>query len=112
MSSTPIRESQSDGLFRSAWAGLEPLWLVFWVYGALGGNILSYVFVEASEVLPWYLGLLLFVLVIAFYVWVNVAIWRCATNSSPLWRFLARGTVVLTILIVPWSFWSGFSEGT
>lgn len=75
MSSTPIRESQSDGLFRSAWAGLEPLWLVFWVYGALGGNILSYVFVEASEVLPWYLGLLLFVLVIAFYVWVNVAIW-------------------------------------
>jgi hypothetical protein len=112
MSSTPIRENQSYGLFRSAWAGLEPLWLVYWVYGVLGSNILGYGFEKLGEVLPAYAALLLLVPIAAFYVWLNVAIWRCAANSSPVWCFLARGSVVLTILIIPWSLWSGFSEGT
>lgn len=112
MSSTPIRETQKYGLIRSAWAGLEPLWLVFWVYGVLGGNILGYGLEKLIDVLPWYLVLLLLIPVAAFYVWLNVAIWRCAANSSPVWCFLARGTVVLTAPIVLGSFWSGFSGDT
>ena len=68
--------------FRSTWAGLEPLWLVYWVYGVLGGNVLAYLFEKVSEVLP------------AFAV------------------FSSRGTVVLTVAMVPWSLWSGFHGGT
>jgi hypothetical protein len=98
--------------FRSAWAGLEPLWLVYWVYGVLGGNVLAYLFEKVSEVLPAFAVLLFLVPVGAFYVWLNVATWRCAANSNPVWCFLARGTVVLTVLMVPWSFWSGFHGGT
>jgi hypothetical protein len=112
MSSTPIQDMDNPGSLRAAWSGLEPLWLVFWVYGAIGGSVLSYGFEKISERLPSYAVLLLCLPLLAFYVWVNVAIWRCAANSSPLWCFLARGTVVLTVLYVPWAFWSGFSGGT
>jgi hypothetical protein len=60
MSSAPVREYQSYGLLGLAWAGLEPLWLVFWVYGALGGNLVGYALerraLRSCSVFSWSLG--------------------------------------------------------
>ena len=109
MSSEPIHENQECGLLGAAWAGVEPLWLVFWVYGVIGGNLIGYAFEKAEEVLSPYLVLLLLLPSIAYYVWLNVSIWRSAANSSPIWCFLARATVVATVVMIPWSMWSGHS---
>jgi hypothetical protein len=109
MSAGSTREYRSYGVLGAAWAGVEPLWLVFWVYGAVGGNLIGYAFEKITS--PWAV-LVLIVPAIAYYVWINVSIWRCAANSSPIWKFLARATVVFTVLMIPWWIWNGIHEST
>jgi hypothetical protein len=109
MSTRSSREYQSHGLLRSAWAGVEPLWLVFWIYGVIGGNVVEYV----SEQITSLWGQALFAVpAFAYYVWLNVSVWRCAPNSSAVWCLLARATVVLTVLFIPWWIWSGMQGNT
>ena len=105
---TTTRAYDSYGLFGRAWAGVESLWLVYWVYGFLGGILINYGLGKVAEFLSPYVGLLLFIPLIAYFVWVNVAIWRCAANSHPVWWFLARASVVLTIIMIPINIWRGF----
>lgn len=109
MSAGSTREYQHPGLFRAAWEGVEPLWLVFWVYGVVVSNVVGYVSEQITS--PW--GKFLFgIPTIAYYVWLNVSVWRCAPNSSLIWSLLARGTVVLTVVLIPWWIWSGLHGST
>jgi hypothetical protein len=111
VSSTSVRD-EKYGSLRAAWSGLEPLWLVFWVYGAIGSNLIGYTFEKVADAVSPYVGLLLILPVMGYYVWVNVSIWRCAANSGPLWCFLARATVVIAAAMIPWWIWSGIHEST
>lgn len=77
-----------------AWRGLESLGKIFWGYGILGSAALAALYVVAmNEGRSTVLELLL--LSFALYTpWLLVAIWRCASNSHPLWTTLARSLTV------------------
>lgn len=73
-----------------AWEGREPLWKVFWCYGAGAGSVLVALYILAlmqENVLAQQSLLLFFA---AYTTWTLIAVWRCADNSSALWRALAR----------------------
>jgi hypothetical protein len=93
----------------AAWRGEEHLWLAYWIYGVVGGNVIGYGFgllpIDTNPIV----GLLVLVAAVAYFIWMNVAIWRCAKNSTVIWSFLARATVVITIAIAPWEFYKGFT---
>ncbi|RUO18513.1 hypothetical protein CWE08_11390 [Aliidiomarina iranensis] len=91
---------EQPGILRSAWHGGESLWLVFWVYHFLGTLLLTGAFMWLIDKIPVLVVVLLLALMLSYFVWSTVAIWRCAVNSSSLWYFLARAYVVITILYV------------
>ena len=112
MTASLTSQPPRHGFIRAAWAGEEPLWLVFWLYGAVGGNLFSFIvgrMLDSGSPLPLLLGILLTIAGIPFYIWLNVAIWRCAPNSNPVWSALARLTVVATIGVVVWEIAKAFT---
>jgi hypothetical protein len=86
---------------REAWRGELPLGIVFWGYG-LGIYIVYIVFIGIlMPVLPKSLSLVALAaifLIFPYTVWILVSIWRCAKNSSPTWKSLARFYVVMAVL--------------
>ena len=97
----------SSGLIKTFWEGEYSLGQSFWGYGVLLNLILSLPLIYAdmnvnslSEGAAT-LILLYFVFFIAAYVWINVGIWRSATNyakKKSIWGGVAKVVVVLSIL--------------
>ena len=98
---------ESSGLIKTFWEGEYSLGQSFWGYGVLLNLILSLPLIYAdmnvdslSESAAT-LFLLYFVFFIAAYVWINVGIWRSATNyakKKSIWGGVAKVVVVLSIL--------------
>jgi hypothetical protein len=98
---------ESSGLIKTFWEGEYSLGQSFWIYGVLLNLILSLPLIYAdmnvdslSESAAT-LFLLYFVFFIAAYVWINVGIWRSATNyakKKSIWGGVAKVVVVLSIL--------------
>ena len=82
------------------WKGKEKLWIVFWIYNVVIGNLLllgALFSLDIGEGLAVISSLTFFI----YTFWVLVSIWRCAPNCSKgLWRDLARFIVILTIVII------------
>jgi hypothetical protein len=75
-----------------AWRGEEPLWKVFWGYGVLASVVLALFYLLAMDEKRVVMQQALLIAIVAYTVWILVAIWRCA-ESSP-WGTLARGLTV------------------
>jgi hypothetical protein len=82
-----------------AWSGKERLAIVFWYYaflGAIAVSLLSGWAFKAADtadikVVGSVLNFLTFIAVLAYSIWVAVALWRCALNvGRQLWSNLAR----------------------
>jgi hypothetical protein len=77
-----------------AWYGREPLWKVFWGYGVLASSIVIGLYALATMQGRIVVEQLLLIFFVGYTVWILVAVWRCAENSDPLWRTLARSLTV------------------
>lgn len=89
-----------------AWRGNKPLSLVF--FGYYLGFQIAFV-VLAVTVLPLFpkpssafaaatTAIMFSLFVLSYFVWVYVAIWRCAKNSGPVSRIVARIFVVMAVV--------------
>ena len=97
----------SSGLIKSFWEGEYPLGQSFWGYG-VGVNLIALIPLfyanlnidNLSEGASTFL-LIYFIFYISFYVWVNVGIWKSATNyakKKSTWGTVAKVVVVLSVL--------------
>ena len=99
--------NKSSGFIKSFWDGEWSLLQSFWGYGVVGSSVLSIPLIYAdinvdslSEGAAT-LILLYFVFFIVAYVWINVGIWRSATNYAKkisIWGGVAKVLVVLSVL--------------
>lgn len=62
--------------------GLEPLWKVFWLAGMGGGLVLGFFSQTARHSGERPLQIAIGVVGLAFLVWLNVSLWRCARNVT------------------------------
>lgn len=85
-----------------AWRGQEPLWLVFWIYNIVVGFLLNLFLGWLWHLRLLYAAFALSILLLAYAIWLWVAIWRCAANSTAVWCFLARLIVIISVV---WSVW-------
>lgn len=85
-----------------AWHGAEPLWKVFWGYGVFASAVLALLYLLAIHEQRVGAQQALLVVMLAYTVWILVAIWRCAAGSD--WGGLARGLTIAwagnTLLVV------------
>lgn len=73
------------------WRGEEKLWKAFWLWPIVNGIILLVVtFGIHIFVIPVVDTLVFEVFWVLYTIWLTIAIWRCAKNSTPVWRVLAR----------------------
>ena len=89
-------------LARSLWRGEMPLIVTYWLYGVLGSVLLNVPLIVAEEYsVDSPAGTLAVfgysLIVLAYSVFVAVAIWRAATRheGSRLWAGLAKVVVIL-----------------
>jgi hypothetical protein len=77
------------------WRGEERLWKPFWLGGVLGGIVVQIISqILGMGGLP--LGVVGFVLVLVYEVWILVAIWNCAFNVDwNGWGYIVRVMVIL-----------------
>ena len=85
------------GFIRSAWRGEESLALAYWFYGVIVGNLIGIAIERLPSNTPTLVVWAAVFGSIPYFVWVNVAIWRCAANSTTIWALLARASVVFVI---------------
>lgn len=96
--------------------GTQPLCRAFWLlyigghllWGMVSGGALAWVLVYQSqwweaaiENWPWALAAIggVALLLLAFFAWCAVAVWRCSAQSpNALWRWVARAVVGLHAL--------------
>lgn len=80
------------------WDGKERLWKAFWLFGVLGGAILSVIqnlIGAASPEAASIFG----ILVVVYSIWNVVSIWRCAYNVNHHWLgHLARAAIIIQML--------------
>lgn len=86
------------GFVISSWKGEEKLWKVFWIYNILLGGVLSL----AMEIFPVEIAAVYFAIMsigIVWAIWVTVALWTCAFNSSWAgWGYLVRAMIVFSFV--------------
>ncbi len=85
-----------------AWYGAEPLGKVFWGYGVFASAVLALLYLLAINEQRVGAQQALLIVMLAYTVWILVAIWRCAAGSE--WGGLARGLTIAwagnTILVL------------
>ena len=110
-------------MISKCWHGEEKLSVVFWVWGVLVGSLISflieilwwpYVFVPVQnmridkgiESIGYFNFFLMIVvltamiIIIFYWIWVVVSIWRCSWNvKSKRWGWIARIVVSLAIIL-------------
>ena len=101
------------GAVNKLWRGDVPLVISYWVFGVIGGRILSIptlifenkgLFDKNSDQFYWEVDLaifLYFLLVITYTVFVYVGIWRSANNynGEKVWAALAKVMIILGLII-------------
>lgn len=73
-----------------AWHGLLPLWRVFWGYGVLASSVMIGLYAVAAIYRKAAVQQSLLIFFAVYTAWIVVAVWRCAENSEPHWRLIAR----------------------
>ena len=89
-------------LIKECWRGERPLGVVFWGYYVVFFFTFLLSFGLLVAALPEPLRLIVVVpgvlFLLPYNVWILVSIWRCARNSKPIWKVLARIWVVMVIV--------------
>lgn len=73
-----------------AWHGLLPLWAVFWGYGVFASSVLIGLYIVAVVEHRLFMQQALLILFAGYTAWILVSVWRCAQNSGPHLRLIAR----------------------
>ncbi|MDX5350010.1 MAG: hypothetical protein LPJ95_04790 [Paracoccaceae bacterium] len=97
MAPTESRKSLLSAFFAPelrAWHGRMALPVVFWGYGVTMSLALAILHGTALEAGQLAFQQVLILIAAAYTIWILVAIWRCAPNSSPFWGTLARWLTV------------------
>ena len=104
-SSTPGFAAEFFAAELRAWRGKQPLWKVFWAYGAVTSSALITFYVAAFYVDRIALRQLLLLCFAPYTAWILVSMWRCAYNTEQrIWGLFARFLTVAwacnTILVL------------
>lgn len=93
-----ILEEDTQSL-RAHWEGKASLSSAYWLIGVLGNLIFLFVF-KVVKIEEWrFLGLVVFLVWLAYFVFATVSIWRCAWNVHwKGWGYIARVIVILNIM--------------
>ena len=73
-----------------AWYGLLPLWKVFWGYGVLASSVMIGLYAVAVVEHRFLVQQALLIFFAGYTGWILVSVWRCAENSAPHLRLIAR----------------------
>lgn len=77
------------------WHGFGPLWRIYWLYGVLGSAVLAAVLAAALLTDAAVVQQIMLAVLVAYTVWIVVAVWRCAPNTrTELYTHLARGLTI------------------
>ena len=77
------------------WRGDGPLWKIFWIYGVLLSLAISGLYAAALYADAVSYQQVLLPVLLAYTVWIVVAVWRCAPNTGQeVYRYLARGLTI------------------
>jgi hypothetical protein len=99
--------------FKLAFIGQEKLWKVFWMWGFVGSfaiSFLLFLLMMLSEMVS--LGsigrIAVSLIFVAYFIWLAVAIWRCAFNAHwKIWGYVARAFLALQIILMVIAVWKG-----
>jgi len=89
-----------------AWRGEHKLWVVFWPL-QFGGWFLIFALLLQMLRLSNHFRPILWLgplLITAFQIYINVAIWRCAPNSS--WPYWGKGASLIALLALAGTLYS------
>ena len=87
---------------KRTWLGEEKLWMVFWIYGVVGGSVVQFLCDELVAV--GLVGRPILVVPMLYDIWASIVIWKCASNTNQqIWGTLARSLAVLSLIGVPLS---------
>ncbi len=76
-------------------AGEAPLWVVYWLFGVIGGVVAGLISLFAATASP-ILGI---VLMASYGIFWAISIWQCARNAAfEILMYLTRGLLVLSLL--------------
>ncbi len=82
-------------IFRRCLAGEAPLWVVYWLFGIVGGVLTGLISLFAATFSPT-LGM---VLMAVYATWWVASLWQCARNAEyEIFTYLARGLLVVGLL--------------
>ena len=83
---------------KAHWRGEAPLWSAFWFIWVIGGFCANGLLAITEGMAPT-MTFVVFPLVMIFFVFAAVSVWRCAQNTSKfIWKFLARTVVLFGIV--------------
>jgi hypothetical protein len=98
-------------MFRRCWRGEAPLWQAFWVVGFLFALILEAVIGVIAGVIIAHYGLFnypetnpviltryLSLIMLPYFLFAYICIWRCGKNSSPVWNVLSKIIVIIGLI--------------
>ena len=81
-----------------AWEGQTKLWMVYWIYGVLAGFLLQSLYVAVHDTNVVFIAAVLLIY-LAWFIWLAVALWRCADNCDWRgWSLIVRGLVILSLV--------------
>lgn len=89
-------------LIKKSWRGEHSLGVIFWGY-YVGFTVIYIICLTALVTAsPSPLDLILLIagslFLIPYGIWILVSIWRCAKNSSFVWKLLARAWIVIFLI--------------
>jgi hypothetical protein len=85
--------AEYENIFSNLWNGKSPLWVAYWIWGVLVGNILAFLLIAT-------LGVFGFLIFMPYAIWSTVSIWRCAFNTNWIgWGYIARTLVVIVFIV-------------
>lgn len=95
MASTGTAQQPPHNPITRYWHGGGPLWRIYWLYGVLGSIVLATILGVALMAEAVAVQQVMLPILLAYTVWIVVAVWRCAPNTrKELYTHLARGLTV------------------
>ncbi|MCK5718254.1 MAG: queuosine precursor transporter [Thiomargarita sp.] len=104
------QDEDAGDLFIDAWHGKTPLWKVFWIYNIFFGTIILAVLSAITSLMSPITGnfIQFFAIVLSgpYIIWALRSVWKCADNSSQIYKILAKTWVIFVIcaLMIAWYF--------
>ncbi len=85
---------------KDLWDGKVKLYIIFWIYTILIGDLLRTVFIEKYHTISDTYAFIIFILFYIYSIFINKALWSSAVNYQGwhIWTKLVKLCVVLDII--------------